>query len=78
MLAVTRLNFQFSRRFWNLDEGLRGLAVACTTSPIERLWDTSILQSGDRGILTAYVQHRNADRLDLPRCVLHLRAVCWV
>lgn len=63
-LAVVRLNFQFSRRFWNLDEGLRGLLVACTTSPIERLWDLSLLQPGERGILSAYVQHRNAALLD--------------
>lgn len=64
MLPVTRLNFQFSRRFWNLDEGLCGLMVACTTSPIERLWDLSLLQPGEHGILSAYVQNRNAELLD--------------
>lgn len=64
MLKVTRLNYQFSRRFWTLDEGLRGLLVACTTSPIERLWDLSATQTGAHGILTAYVQDRNAEALD--------------
>lgn len=64
MLKVTRLNYQFSRRFWNLDEGLRGLLVACTTSPIERLWDLTATQPGSPGILTAYVQDHNAQALD--------------
>jgi len=63
MFTVTRLNFQFSRRFWE-DEGIRGLLVACTTSPIERLWDLTSLQPGAQGILTAYVQNRNAEALD--------------
>lgn len=64
MFSVTRLNFQFSRRFWNLDEGLRGLLVACTTSPIERLWDLSVLQPGPHGVLAAYAQHHNAEAID--------------
>lgn len=64
MFKCTRLNFQFSRRFWNLDEGVKGLIVACTDTPIERLWDLTALQSGDQGILTAYVQDNNAAMLD--------------
>jgi monoamine oxidase len=63
MFDVTRLNFQFSRRFWQ-DEGIHGLLVACTTSPIERLWDLTSLQPGSQGILTAYVQDKNALALD--------------
>lgn len=63
MFTVTRLNFQFSRRFWE-DEGIRGLLVACTTSPIERLWDLTSVQPGAQGILTAYVQNKNAEALD--------------
>ena len=63
MFDVTRLNFQFSRRFWQ-DEGIHGMLVACTTSPIERLWDLTSLQSGSQGILTAYVQDENARALD--------------
>lgn len=35
MGQVTRLNYQFSRRFWNLDDQIRGLHVANTTGPIE-------------------------------------------
>lgn len=64
MCQVTRLYFQFSRRFWNLDDGVRGLFVACTTSPIERLLDVTALQSGTSGVLTAYVQHEHAEALD--------------
>lgn len=64
MGRVTRLNFQFSRRFWNLDDGVRGLSVACTTSPIGRLWDLTAVQAGASGILTAYVQHEHAEALD--------------
>ena len=64
MLKVTRLNFQFTRRFWTLDERLQGLLVACTTSPIERLWDLTTTQPGSHGILTAYVQDHNAEALD--------------
>jgi len=64
MCRVTRLNFQFSRRFWNLEDGVRGLLVACTTSPIERLWDLTAVQPGTSGILTAYVQHKHAEALD--------------
>ncbi|WP_441289638.1 flavin monoamine oxidase family protein [Sorangium sp. KYC3313] len=63
MFTVTRLNFQFSHRFW-ADEGIVGLLAACTTTPIERLWDLTSLQSGTSGILTAYVQDRNAAALD--------------
>lgn len=63
MFDVTRLNFQFSRRFWQ-EEGIHGLLVACTTSPIERLWDLTSLQPGSQGILTAYVQDKNALALD--------------
>ena len=64
MCRVTRLNFQFSRRFWNLDDGVRGLFVACTTSPIGRLLDATAVQPGESGILTAYVQHEHAEALD--------------
>jgi len=64
MFKCTRLNFQFSRRFWNLDEGVRGLIVACTDTPIERLWDLTSIQPGDKGILAAYVQNDNAAMLD--------------
>jgi len=63
MFSVTRLNYQFDRRFWE-DEGIHGLIVACTTTPIERLWDLTSLQSGTPGILAAYVQDRNAVALD--------------
>lgn len=64
MFKCTRLNFQFSRRFWNLDYGVKGLLVACTDTPIERLWDLTALQPGEAGILTAYVQDNNAAALD--------------
>lgn len=64
MGQVTRLNYQFSRRFWNLDEGVRGLHVACTTGPIERIWDLTAAQPGSNGILAAYTEHENAAALD--------------
>lgn len=64
MGQVTRLNYQFSRRFWNLDEGVRGLQIACTTGPIERIWDLTALQPGPNGILVAYAEHEHAAALD--------------
>lgn len=64
MCPVTRLNLQFSRRFWSLDRGVRGLLVACTTRPLERIWDLTAVQPGASGILVAYAQHKHAEALD--------------
>lgn len=64
MGQVTRLNYQFSRRFWNLDEGLRGLQIAHTTSPIERIWDLTVVQPGPAGILVGYAEHEHAAAFD--------------
>lgn len=63
MGRVTRMNYQFSRRFWNR-AGAHGLIVACTTSPIERLWDMSAIQPGTDGLLVAYAECLNAEALD--------------
>lgn len=63
MGRVTRMNYQFSRRFWDR-AGARGLGVACTTSPIERLWDLTAIQPGASGILVAYAECGNAEALD--------------
>lgn len=64
MGQVTRLNYQFSRRFWNVDDGIRGLHVACTSRPIERIWDLTTVQPGASGILVAYAEHEHAAALD--------------
>ena len=63
MGAVTRMNYQFSRRFWD-HAGGRGLVVACTSSAIERLWDLTAVQPGTSGILVAYAECQNAEALD--------------
>lgn len=63
MGRVTRMNYQFSRRFWDRG-GARGLVVACTTGPVERLWDLSAVQPGSDGILVAYAECDNAEALD--------------
>lgn len=63
MGRVTRMNYQFSRRFWDR-AGARGLVVACTSSSIERLWDLTAVQPGTSGILVAYAECRNAEALD--------------
>jgi len=63
MGQVTRMNYQFSRRLWDR-AGARGLVVACTTSPIERLWDLTAVQPGTNGILVAYAECQNAEALD--------------
>jgi monoamine oxidase len=64
MRHIVRVNLQFKRRFWNEEEQLRGLTIACTDLPLERLWDITALQSGKEGILTAYIQFRNAVALE--------------
>jgi monoamine oxidase len=63
MQSVTRIDLQFKRRFWNQEEGLNGLLVACSDTPIERLWDLTSLQKGPEGVLASYVQNKNSRKL---------------
>lgn len=42
MQAVTRINLQFAQRFWETDEGLKGLEVLRSDFPTERLWDMTV------------------------------------
>jgi monoamine oxidase len=57
-MPVSRFNQQTKTRFWQ-EKGIGGLKVARTDGPIERLWDMSNVQDGDRGILTAYMMGAN-------------------
>lgn len=59
MQPCTRINLQFSSRFWYDSDKLKGLNIAHTDAPIERLWDMAATQPGKHGILTVYTQ---ADR----------------
>lgn len=66
MQAVTRINMQFKKRFWEQAPfNVRGLKVLHSDLPIERLWDmtgsadqkTRTGKVSEKGILTAYIQH---------------------
>lgn len=57
-MPVSRFNQQTRTRFWH-DKGIGGLKVARTDTPIERLWDMTNVQDGERGILTAYMMGQN-------------------
>ncbi len=59
MSPVTRVWLQTSTRFWH-DEGIGGLKVAKTDTAVETLWDASLVQSGERGLLVSYMQDQNA------------------
>ena len=61
-MAVCRTSFQTRTRFWQR-EGLGGLAMARTDLPIERIWDLSCVQAGQRGMLASYIHHDNARAL---------------
>lgn len=42
MQSVTRVNLQFAKRFWETDEGLKGLKVLHSDFEIERFWDMTV------------------------------------
>jgi monoamine oxidase len=62
MGSVIKTAFGFQRRFWN-EEGLRGLCVAYTDLPLERVYDLTATQKGQSGILMSYSQHHSANAL---------------
>lgn len=53
---------QTKTRFWK-DEGIGGLKIAVTDTPIERLWDLSELQApeSEKGMFVSYTMNKNAD-----------------
>ena len=53
---------QTKTRFWQ-EEGIGGLKLAVTDTPVERLWDLSEVQApgSERGIFVSYTMHENAD-----------------
>jgi len=62
MMNAGRGYIQTSSRFWE-KEGIGGLKIAKTDTPVERLWDLSHVQSGDseKGMIVSYTQNKNAD-----------------
>ena len=65
MMPVTRISLQVNNRFWD-DEGVEGLKIAGTDTPIERIWHSTNLQPGQSGIMQAYLQHENALNASAP------------
>lgn len=53
---------QTKTRFWK-EEGIGGLKIAITDTPIERLWDLSEVQApgSEKGIFVSYTMSNNAD-----------------
>lgn len=62
MMNAGRGYIQTASRFWE-KEGIGGLKIAKTDTPVERLWDLSHVQSGSstKGMIVAYTQNKNAD-----------------
>lgn len=60
MMSVSRCYMQTKTRFWN-QQGLGGLKIARTDTPIERLWDHTSVQDGPTGIIQSYMQAANAE-----------------
>lgn len=62
LMNAGRAYLQTKTRFWK-DEGIGGLKIAITDTPIERLWDLSEVQEAGstRGIFLSYTMDKNAD-----------------
>lgn len=58
MMPVSRCYLQTKTRFWD-KKGIGNLKVARTDTYIERLWDLSLVQDGDNGLLLSYMQSDN-------------------
>lgn len=58
-MPVSRCYLQTKTRFWQ-GQGIGGLKIARTDTPIERLWDLSNVQDGDTGMILAYMQNQSA------------------
>lgn len=59
MAPSARLWMQTRTRFWKA-EGIGGLKIAKTDTPVERLWDLSNVQEGTPGMVMAYMDDQNA------------------
>ncbi len=60
MMPASRACLSTRTRFWK-DEGIGGLKIAKTDSPIERLWDLGSAVGGETGMIQAYMQYQNAE-----------------
>lgn len=60
MMPASRACLSTATRFWK-DEGIGGLKIAKTDTPIERLWDLGSAAGGDTGMIQAYMQYQNAE-----------------
>lgn len=60
MMPVARASFQTRSRFWKQYK-IGGLKICRTDTALERIWDLSHVQEGERGVLTAYLQSHNAE-----------------
>lgn len=62
MMSAARGYIQTRSRFWEA-EGIGGLKIATTDTPVERLWDLSHVQpaGSEKGLIMAYTQDKNAD-----------------
>ncbi len=62
MMNAARGYIQTNTRFWE-KEGIGGLKIAKTDTPVERLWDLSHVQTGEskKGLIVSYTQDKNAD-----------------
>lgn len=62
MMNAGRGYIQTASRFWEA-EGIGGLKIAKTDTPVERLWDLSPVQEpgSTKGMIVSYTQDRNAD-----------------
>ncbi|MCP3138729.1 flavin monoamine oxidase family protein [Pyxidicoccus xibeiensis] len=59
MAPSARLWMQTRTRFWKA-EGIGGLKIAKTDTPVERLWDLSSVQDGTPGMVMSYMDDANA------------------
>jgi monoamine oxidase len=62
MMNAGRGYIQTATRFWE-KEGIGGLKIAKTDTPVERLWNLSDVQAGssEKGMIVSYTQNKNAD-----------------
>jgi monoamine oxidase len=59
MTPAARVALQVKDRFWRF-EGIEGLKLVGTDTPMERVWHSTNTQAGTGGILQVYLQGQNA------------------
>jgi monoamine oxidase len=66
MMEASRAYFTTRSRFWQRDPlgPIGGIKIAKTDTWAERIWDLSNTQPGDEGLITCYLQSKNAQRFD--------------